>query len=151
MDEVPMTWVVRADRGALLGTFHEAGVVAVRGGNAQGQITSDLAGQDRNGISELVREAGLTGHYTRMLDDFVNRMAPGDRILVPGRTVGIRAEDRQVLVGSVSGEYAYRVDGPVPQMPHTRDVRWDGLRRRDELEESVDLSNRLTVYAAARV
>ena len=116
--------------------FVAQGVVAVNGG---GQLTEDLAGSDEAAIRRRVRDAGLAPIYTRMLDDFVNEIAPGDAVLMPGR-------GEQLHVGIVRGAYRHVPEPVVAGYVHTREIEWVGTLRRDDLPDRDVLRIRRTLF-----
>jgi restriction system protein len=113
-------WVVRAGQGGRnADAFEETGIVAV---GVEG--VPNIAGLSREQIADRavaradVNQARSRGHAS-MLYRFANEIQRDDLVLTPD------AEDADVLVGRVVGDYEYREDEATGH-PHVRRVKWLG-------------------------
>lgn len=124
---VRTAWVVRAETPAALGSFLEAGAVAVEPENGAGAL-------EHLALDEPPRRRRKRHE---VIERFVDEMAVGDTVVVP-------AGDR-LLVGTVAGDYEFRsVGAGRPQ--HARTVRWVGLRERGSLRVPSALQNPQQVF-----
>lgn len=119
--------------------FEELGVAAI-GFNAIGDVT----GKSREQIAEEVKgkggpnESGQVGQVFR----FAHEMKVGDLVVVP---IG---ETRQLLYGTVEGDYVWCEQAPIAHFHHTRPVKFLGRRDRDALPDRIlfSLGGLLTVF-----
>ncbi len=127
--DAPTVWLVRAGRGGRYATsFLEQGAIFVGWGK-----TGDISGLPREAVREAVREhyPGLNGSRastgTNVAYRVANTMKPGDLILTP------EPSTRTLLLGRISGPYAYLEQPLGEDLQHSRPVAWFARASRDEL------------------
>lgn len=125
-------WMVRAgEAGRIVADFERLNVVAV-GWSAVGDLTQ-FASVDaiRTAVTRAYPDSkpGNVIISGSTLMKFRSAFSQGDRV------VTYDPPAREYLLGTVSGEYAFR-PGLIPEYPHTRPIRWSGRVSRDRLSAS---------------
>jgi hypothetical protein len=123
-------WLLRPENEAALGRFLTDGVAGL---GINSGIGDDVSGLDRAGLRAALREQGgqRPGKRFQELESFLFDVSRGDEI-------GVLIEDqRAVLVGTVTGDYAWAAGNPV----HRRPVRWAGRLERAGLPRPALLQN----------
>ena len=115
-------WMVRAGRGSKLAkSFERKGVVAI--GWLQGGDFSALDTPEAMRARIVSAYPGETPQQRAtslaQANKFRNLMAKGDRV------VTYDGETREYLIGTITGDYEYRV-GVIEGLPHLRAVEWEG-------------------------
>jgi restriction system protein len=114
-------WVVRAGQGGRHADAFEAqGIVAVaieRVPSVAGLSREEIAG---SAVARADVNVARSRGHAAMLYRFANEMQPDDLVLTPD------AEDANVLVGRVVGDYEYREDEAISGHHHVRRVIWLG-------------------------
>lgn len=129
--ERPFTaWVVRAPDPALLGSFVASGVVALV--PLPGAGAREHLGEDPPPRRRLKRHA--------VVERFVAGMRPGDLVVTP-------LGDGQLLVGEITGEYAFVPLPPLRSSHHVRHVRWRAFVPHAALRDPATLQNPQAVFA----
>ena len=123
-----LVWVVRPAFPEALGEFLTDGVVGL---GTESGIDVDVRGAAEGAtLRSLLKEVSpgkRPGKDLRVLDTFVNELAPGDEVALPIE------RERALLLGEVLGEYEF--DGRKGVLArHRRRVRWGGRVQRADVQ-----------------
>lgn len=132
-------WVVRPADAAALGRFLADGLVGVGG---ESGVDVDLTGVAATELRALLRQVApgrRPGKQLRQLRTFVGEVLEGDEVAVPVQ------HDRALLLGTVSGAYAF---APVEPL-HRRPVRWKELAFRDDVLPPAALQDPRNLFAVS--
>lgn len=123
-------WLMRAGRGGRYASeFMDRSIIAI----GWPEI-GDLTGRDRPELTAAMKaaygEKGAAGN-AGMLFRFANEMQTGDLVITPD------PQTREIHAGRVEGPYTFEPDGPLPDQPNSRSVKWERTFSRDALPKRI--------------
>ncbi|TNM69446.1 hypothetical protein FHN55_03850 [Streptomyces sp. NP160] len=136
-------WVVRAADPTTLGLLVDRGVVGLDTSSGI-DVPADLGPADGGLRALLAERAEATGvkrrpgKALRQLEALVSEVAVGDEVAVPVQ------EGRSLLLGEVTGEYAFAGSGAL--VPHRRAVRWVDVVPRAALARPAQLQDPRSLF-----
>ncbi len=78
-------------------------------------------------LADCIRQGVVALKAPDPANRFVQEVQVGDIVVTP------HTQERRVFFGEVTGDYAYADPGVIPDLPHTRTVRWLGDLDRDKI------------------
>lgn len=84
-------------------------------------------GEGGFGLADCIRQGVVALKAIDPANAFEREVQIGDIVVTP------HTHERRIFFGEVTGEYLNTEPGPVPDLPHTRTVRWLGDLPRDKI------------------